>query len=774
MTLHNPSFDATPRAGSITLRQPELLASHWIVITTVAPPTADVMFMASLPGWKVVVIGDEKTPASWRYPNCVYLSLAEQRTLGFNLVDRLPVHSYSRKNLGYLYAIRHGAKVIFDTDDDNRPLNNLTSFLTSPTTSGLFMNHPNTSVFNPYPHFGQPTLWPRGFPLTAINDQRFNGTYKLCSDLVTPLIQQGVVKGDPDLDAIFRLTRKGTASVFNVTFDTIAPPVVLPAGTYSPFNSQNTLFLHGAFWALILPTTTAFRVCDIWRGYWAQRLLWEVGGTLGFPAVNARQSRNVHSYLEDALDETQMYFQTERLLDYLSSWLCPDDLSFFGCVERLSWDMASEDFWGKKDAKNIQLWLKDLLRLGYPEPKRVTPKSQIRKTPNCITSNETFSNNTQPSRVYFYSVVNESPSLAVLNADSRLSWTEGLYQMFKVCPELTTAPTSLQRADSVKNNFFHDVLLIIIFHYPFYSNLLYTEAAYRLAFPHIAYCGPDADLFLSYSHRVGLNLTFIEATVDKGKIGYVCLSKAIETGFHVDGYLVIGDDVLLNFWSFSKFNKTNIWMTTKSTRPLQTTQHIQWSWWSSPAGKKALLNASLELSRTKFPPGVTSLQKHKWMLQKNTGQPNAIFRSIVDTYYVPARFAPDVRWYLTLFLKHRVFVEIAVPMVLYGLQLRAEIETITGSSIWGRDRKHPWQFFNLTHQFLHPVKFSSKSSATNAPADRTTFEACRWVPILQVGGLGKVRVNCFPKAIATWHGRESNPRPPDLESDALTTPPRCP
>ena len=44
-----------------------------------------------------------------------------------------------------------------------------------------------------------------------------------------------------------------------------------------------------------------------------------------------------------------------------------------------------------------------------------------------------------------------------------------------------------------------------------------------------------------------------------------------------------------------------------------------------------------------------------------------------------------------------------------------------------------------------------------------------WVPILQVGGLGKVRVNCFPKAITTWLGWESNPRPPDPESDALTT-----
>ena len=51
--------------------------------------------------------------------------------------------------------------------------------------------------------------------------------------------------------------------------------------------------------------------------------------------------------------------------------------------------------------------------------------------------------------------------------------------------------------------------------------------------------------------------------------------------------------------------------------------------------------------------------------------------------------------------------------------------------------------------------------------------ACSWVPILQVGGLERVRVNCFPKAITTWLGRESNPRPPDPESDALTTLPRC-
>ena len=41
-------------------------------------------------------------------------------------------------------------------------------------------------------------------------------------------------------------------------------------------------------------------------------------------------------------------------------------------------------------------------------------------------------------------------------------------------------------------------------------------------------------------------------------------------------------------------------------------------------------------------------------------------------------------------------------------------------------------------------------------------------------GLGKVRVNCFPKTITTWFGWESNPPPPDTESYALTTLPRCP
>jgi len=38
--------------------------------------------------------------------------------LGYNITKYIPFNSYSRKNIGYLYAIQHGAREIFETDDN--------------------------------------------------------------------------------------------------------------------------------------------------------------------------------------------------------------------------------------------------------------------------------------------------------------------------------------------------------------------------------------------------------------------------------------------------------------------------------------------------------------------------------------------------------------------------------------------------------------------------------------------------------------------------------
>ena len=45
----------------------EEMHEKWIVVTTINSPTADVKKLAGIEGWRVVVVGDTKTPADWRY-----------------------------------------------------------------------------------------------------------------------------------------------------------------------------------------------------------------------------------------------------------------------------------------------------------------------------------------------------------------------------------------------------------------------------------------------------------------------------------------------------------------------------------------------------------------------------------------------------------------------------------------------------------------------------------------------------------------------------------
>jgi hypothetical protein len=51
--------------------------------------------------------------------NIIFLTSEDQRHFFNDFVDGLPWNSFGRKNVGYLFAIARGAKVIWDFDDDN-------------------------------------------------------------------------------------------------------------------------------------------------------------------------------------------------------------------------------------------------------------------------------------------------------------------------------------------------------------------------------------------------------------------------------------------------------------------------------------------------------------------------------------------------------------------------------------------------------------------------------------------------------------------------------
>lgn len=328
----------------------------WAVVTSINYPTPALTKLVES-GLHVVVVADKKTPTDWECPGCQLLSVQKQSELHYAIIKYLPWNHYCRKNIGYLYAIEHGAHIIYDTDDDN--ILNCDKLSVEPVQCAdmLACSAPN-HVVNPYAFFGQKTVWPRGFPLEYIRKENM---YTMIKQACRPLIQQGLVDNDPDVDAIFRLTREMPI------FFTSNEPISLQPYTMAPFNSQNTVFHYDAFWGLAIPVSAAFRVSDIWRGYWVQRLLWDINGNLCFEPARVIQERNMHNFFKDYQDETDLYCKAGSLISFLNNWKSAAD-NLFQEIIQLHQDLVTYKFFGPIEVDFIKAWLADLTNIGYQHP----------------------------------------------------------------------------------------------------------------------------------------------------------------------------------------------------------------------------------------------------------------------------------------------------------------------------------------------------------------------------------------------------------------------
>ncbi len=93
-----------------------------IVLTTINPPKGEIQKLSSYKGWRLVCVGDNITPKDWKADAVEYLSPELQSKLFPKFSEKFPWRMYARKNLGYLYAIKQGAGLIYETDDDMMPL----------------------------------------------------------------------------------------------------------------------------------------------------------------------------------------------------------------------------------------------------------------------------------------------------------------------------------------------------------------------------------------------------------------------------------------------------------------------------------------------------------------------------------------------------------------------------------------------------------------------------------------------------------------------------
>jgi len=289
----------------------------WIVITTVNKPSDN--FKESFykfireQNWSIVVVGDVNTPSEWKNEKEVlYLSLEKQGRYFPELSKLIPLRHYSRKNLGYLFAILNGAQVILDTDDDNFIYNRVD--LNFPKKVKGRIIEGKERWINVYKYFTKELVWHRGLPLEFIYSAG-----EVRNELVEfdcP-IQQFLVDKDPDVDAIFRLIFPEKS----IGFDKSTEPLILEKNLWSPFNSQCTLFFKEAFPLLYLPCYVSFRLTDIWRSFVAQASLWAKDFNLAFRQPVGYQIRNSHNLMNDFKDEIEGYLNNAIIVERIEKFL---------------------------------------------------------------------------------------------------------------------------------------------------------------------------------------------------------------------------------------------------------------------------------------------------------------------------------------------------------------------------------------------------------------------------------------------------------------------
>lgn len=321
----------------------------FIIITTINQKTKAVIQFEKMDDWHIVLVGDKKSPHIESSENLTFLSVEDQVKLGYKLSNLCPYNHYTRKNIGYLYAIQHGADIIYDTDDDNLPYDNwlIEKFSSSKQSAS------EEKFINIYKFFSQELIWPRGYPLDEINRAE-----NLDIKDIEPVeigVWQGLADIDPDVDAIFRLVLKKDIEFAQ------NPPISLAKSRYCPFNSQNTIWNKKAYPYLYLPATTSFRFTDILRGYIAQRLMWEQNLHLGFTKATVYQERNAHDFMKDFADEWECYLNVKPIVKLLDSFDLTDEPLVN--LEKVYFWLAQENLIKQEEIAILQAWISDLKTL---------------------------------------------------------------------------------------------------------------------------------------------------------------------------------------------------------------------------------------------------------------------------------------------------------------------------------------------------------------------------------------------------------------------------
>lgn len=328
-----------------------------IVITSVSSPNKAMNEFANCckkMGYTFIVIGDESSPKDFSINGCEFYNIEEQIKTGFKFAEMCPRRHYARKNIGYLVAIKNGATIIVETDDDNMPYE---TFWRRPERRQKAKIIENAGWINIYRYFTDEKIWPRGIPLEEINKEIISFESLHTRQMDCP-IQQGLADENPDVDSIYRLTMPLPQSFRKDR------RVVLAKDAWCPFNSQNTTWWRDAFALLYLPSYCSFRMTDIWRGFIAQRIAHVNGWGILFHEPTVWQQRNEHNLIKDFKDEIPGFLNNAEICREFENLELEPGLDKIGDNLRLSYEkLVEKELVHDSELELLDIWISSINKL---------------------------------------------------------------------------------------------------------------------------------------------------------------------------------------------------------------------------------------------------------------------------------------------------------------------------------------------------------------------------------------------------------------------------
>lgn len=242
-------------------------------------------------------------------------------------------------------------------------------------------------------------------------------------------------------------------------------------------------------------------------------------------------------------------------------------------------------------------------------------------------------------------------------------------------------------------------LVICNFIHPFYGNIPFIRSHFR--FPSIAFYGderfPASEEVIRYNQSEGRAEKF--RPFGGGFHAYRCVLDAVARFPDHDGYLFVMDDVLLFPRRLRQIDGGRIYAGTGPTLRQDIWGPVPpgiWIWWSAPGGVEACQKAMPEIP-----------ERYLSALEAATGSRQVVIGAASDVFYLPKSAVPAFAELFSIFSRHRVFLEIAVPTGL--AMLGASLDAGRVRYLWNRHR-WLWPLFALFDRAIgiHPVKMSSR------------------------------------------------------------------